>query len=238
LLRLNPDGSRDASFNPPNTLRGDLWRMAIQGDGKIVVVGNFIDMVGRPTTPLMRLNADGSVDTDFHPPEEWDASICGLALQHDGKILVSGDFSRGLARLYPDGRLDDGFTPNTGFNRTACFLGLQSTNKLIVGGQFDSVADVIRDGIARINLVEVGPPPTPFSPLILNPRHTGDDFIFSLPTLTGKTYQANFKTEISEEAWLSGSGMAVKGNGMVISVTNKMSGAPRIFYRLQVAEEE
>jgi hypothetical protein len=98
------------------------------------------------------------------------------------------------------------------------------------------VAGVIRHGIARINSVEVGPPPRPFSPIILNPRHTGGDFIFSLPTLTGKTYQAKFKTEISEEAWLSG--MAVKGNGMVISFTNKMSGAARIFYRLQVAEEE
>ena len=68
-----------------------------------------------------RLNADGSLDTSFDPGAN--SYVYALAVQADGKILVSGDFitlgGGGLGttvryyigRLNADGSLDMSFDP-------------------------------------------------------------------------------------------------------------------------------
>ena len=61
IARLNPDGSLDTAFAPTN-VPPDIRAVAIQADGKVVLG------IGYPssTTPsLMRLNEDGTTDTNF-----------------------------------------------------------------------------------------------------------------------------------------------------------------------------
>ncbi|HKU13140.1 MAG TPA: Calx-beta domain-containing protein [Steroidobacteraceae bacterium] len=94
--------------------------MAVQPDGKIVMVGGrFLDFV------LARFNADGTLDTSFGDAGKIATDIAGgfaqeraraVAIQPDGKIvaagetsLPSGDLVVALVRYNADGSLDTRF---------------------------------------------------------------------------------------------------------------------------------
>src|SRR5579863_4870384 len=70
--------------------------VTIQPDGKIVVCGGIPGSKGFPVPAVVRYNTDGSVDTAFgssgiaSTPSEEDISASAIALQSDGKIVVSG----------------------------------------------------------------------------------------------------------------------------------------------------
>src|SRR5688572_27211196 len=74
----------------------DVYALAVQPDGKILVGGNFTSIGGGGTGTvtrhrLARLDPDGSVDTSFNPGAN--GIVAALALQPDGKILVGGLFT-------------------------------------------------------------------------------------------------------------------------------------------------
>jgi hypothetical protein len=66
LYALNPDGTRDASFNTANHTIPDIRGVAQQADGKLIIVGNFNAFGGVPAAGYVRLNLDGTVDETFH----------------------------------------------------------------------------------------------------------------------------------------------------------------------------
>lgn len=149
VARLLDNGSLDASFNPngsfANSSSNDLRisRIISQPDGKVLIAGNFFLPNESVARSLARLNADGTLDTEFAPQSHG-----LLALQPDGKILA-GHWD--IRRLMPDGNLDPGFQPGTGANdqiRTAC---LQSDGKIIIIGDFISFNGIVRHYVARLN---------------------------------------------------------------------------------------
>ena len=93
IARLNPDGSLDASFKPSPALNGAVRSIALQADGKIIIGGSF-DRMGTATCPgIARLNADGSLDSEFDVGQGASGSVWCVALQPDGKILAAGRFT-------------------------------------------------------------------------------------------------------------------------------------------------
>ncbi len=95
IARLNPNGSVDSSFQPAGFTRNStspIRAIAVQSDGKIVMGGNFrIGAGGNPPRgPLVRLNADGSVDASFNSASTITSLTTARdhALQSDGKIVV------------------------------------------------------------------------------------------------------------------------------------------------------
>jgi uncharacterized delta-60 repeat protein len=123
---LNTDGSRDTSFTPtfaPSA--GNINSMAVQPDGKIIVVGSFMSVNGTAKNYIARLNADGSLDNTLtlNTVNYNQSSISDVYVYADGKILISGNFQRndsqtfassGLLRLNPDGGRDLSFNPPYG----------------------------------------------------------------------------------------------------------------------------
>jgi uncharacterized delta-60 repeat protein len=140
LARYNRDGSLDASFDGDGKLTTRFDRdsgatgVAVQADGKIVAVGSanqvhpgvIISVPGATVLDfaLARYNADGSLDTSFDGDGKTTADIDGpveycsassVAVQADGKIVVTGDYGNisnsGLAvlRFRADGSLDASF---------------------------------------------------------------------------------------------------------------------------------
>jgi uncharacterized delta-60 repeat protein len=126
LTRLNPDGTPDVTFAGGGVAASDFdvedypWDLAIQPDGKIVVVGLARDPGGRDDLAIARFNADGSADSSFSGDgkarldfgTDSDAGY-GVALQPDGKIVVAG--TRGgqalaVVRFASDGSLDPSFS--------------------------------------------------------------------------------------------------------------------------------
>jgi len=129
LLRLNADGSLDTGFGNDGIVVTDLSGIeeaedvAIQADGKIVVVGSTFDSVAQLTKiTVLRYNSDGSLDNSFDADGVATIAVDGdssdassVALQADGKIVIggsSGDFSQSFAvvvRYNTDGSLDTTF---------------------------------------------------------------------------------------------------------------------------------
>jgi uncharacterized delta-60 repeat protein len=105
VMRLNSDGSVDPTF-AISPYCNSVGSAGLQADGKILVSGGFTSFWGQPRNYLARLNADGTLDTNFTAGA--DTLALALAIQPDGKILVGGLFSSlaGASRLYV-GRLND-----------------------------------------------------------------------------------------------------------------------------------
>ena len=157
IVRLNTNGSLDTSFDSGTGFDSFLWSLTLQGDGKILVGGNFSNFNGTGRTRIARLNANGSLDTSFDPGTGFNSWTYSLALQGDGKILVVGQFTsfngtdrNGIVRLNTDGSLDTNFDPETGFNNVVWSLALQGDGKILVGGIFSSFNGTGRNGIARL----------------------------------------------------------------------------------------
>ncbi|MBA4062162.1 MAG: hypothetical protein C0501_00325 [Isosphaera sp.] len=116
LLRYNPDGSLDATFDGDGrvftTLPGASVLagedVALQADGRIVVVGGVLFPGGSRAT-VARYNPDGSLDATFTAaagqlapgvvqtdlvPNDNDGFL-GVAIQPDGKIVAAGQAGGG-----------------------------------------------------------------------------------------------------------------------------------------------
>ena len=62
---------------------GDVWSIAVQADGKILVGGDFTTIGGHARNRIARLNPDGSLDTAFDPIAN--ASVYTIVPQTDGR---------------------------------------------------------------------------------------------------------------------------------------------------------
>src|SRR6266568_3767450 len=68
ISRLNPDGTPDTSFKPEaGVFFQNVYALAVQADGKILVGGLFSTLGGQSRYGLGRLNADGTLDASFSP---------------------------------------------------------------------------------------------------------------------------------------------------------------------------
>lgn len=154
IARLNADGSIDPSFDPGTGFDDVVVSIALQSDGKILVVGNFTDFNGTARNRIARLNSDGTLDLSFAPVLTFNNSISSIVVQSDGKIIVAGYFygaQNYIARLNSDGTLDASFTSGTGFDNFVTSIGLQSDGKIIAVGNFQGFNGTLSRTIARLN---------------------------------------------------------------------------------------
>jgi uncharacterized delta-60 repeat protein len=93
IALFDASGAVDASFAPGAGFDGTVEALALQGDGKVVVGGQFTSYDGTSRPRIARLNADGSLDTAFAPGAGFDGTVEALALQGDGAITAGGSFS-------------------------------------------------------------------------------------------------------------------------------------------------
>jgi hypothetical protein len=86
-------------------------------------VGTFTTYKGVAANRIIRLNPDGSKDTDFDNSTGFNIAVNTLLLDSNGKLYVGGVFTtyKGVAansiiRLNPDGSKDTDFDNSTGFS--------------------------------------------------------------------------------------------------------------------------
>ncbi len=160
-------GEFDASFGTAGTSLVQLGlatngysqgaAVAVQPDGRIVVVGRATDSFGNAALTIARFNADGTRDSSFGiggavidqlAPSGHDSDGRAVAIQPDGKILAGGYTEDGsgnsrfaVVRLNPDGRPDPLFGLSGAFVDTfdkygsyAYSLALQPDGKIVVAG--------------------------------------------------------------------------------------------------------
>ncbi|HQW07143.1 MAG: hypothetical protein IPL64_00780 [Flavobacteriales bacterium] len=158
IVRLNPDGSLDASFNPAFEASSSVKCITLQSDGKIIIGGLFTYSSGPEWSNIARLNMDGSVDATFDPGTGANNDVEATALQADGKIIVGGDFTSingtacgHVARLNADGSLDASFNPGAGADGYVKAIALQADGKIIIGGDFNNYDGMGHNRIVRLN---------------------------------------------------------------------------------------
>jgi uncharacterized delta-60 repeat protein len=172
--QLDTAFSGDGRVATDVTARGDMGTtVAVQTDGKIVVAGGA-GWARNPRFVLIRYNTDGTLDTSFSGDgrvttqfTRHDDPVAGLALQADGKIVVSGGAGQdgpnsnfALARYNSDGTLDDAFggdgkvkTDFVGRHDFANAVAIQADGKVVAGGLagFSRTRGKARFGLARYN---------------------------------------------------------------------------------------
>lgn len=164
IMRLTADGALDPTFNPNGIgANGFIGAIALQPDGKIIIVGGFTTYNGAPALAQARLNANGTLDTSFAALAPTGLRQLGaLAVQPDGKILVgggaglSGNSASSLTRLNSDGTPDPSF--NTSFSKSVGptstdfvrSILVQADGKILVGGSFFNTPGQI-NGLIRFN---------------------------------------------------------------------------------------
>lgn len=142
LARFASDGTLDATFDPSlDTFGGsvnNVFAIAVQNDGKILVGGNFM-VAGSGRRYLVRLASDGTLDPAFNA--SMDSDVRAIAVQSDGKILAGGTFTSAggsartyLARFGSDGALDATFNPS--LDNGVYAIAMQTDGKLLIGGGF------------------------------------------------------------------------------------------------------
>ena len=143
VVRLNPNGSIDNSFNQTSGANNFVEELAVQNDGKILVGGNFQVYNGVDVGYLTRVNNDGSIDSTFSGFSGVNAQLQAIAIQPDNKILIGGGFTsvngisrNRIARLNSDGSLDLTFNIGTGFDNNVFEVTQQQDGKILVGGNF------------------------------------------------------------------------------------------------------
>lgn len=160
LVRLNPDGSLDLSFDPSLTFNAAVRAVLVQHDGRIVVGGSFTNINGIQRNYVARLNSDGTLDTTFLDTglTGMDNVVLALAQQVDGKILAAGDFRRfngvtrnRLTRINEDGAADPTINFGNGADSFIAALAVQPDRKIVIGGGFSTYDDQPRERIARIH---------------------------------------------------------------------------------------
>lgn len=164
IARLNADGSLDATFNAPlvGITNYGVLKIALQQDGKIIIIGDSSTVGTNYFNNLMRLNANGSIDTSFVIPVNY--RFENLVIQPDGKIIVAhntyNDFysnKNKLSRLNTDGSFDTTFTTavfGVGFGSDYTDLHkiyVQPDGKVLVSGFFYSCNSVTSKDIIRLN---------------------------------------------------------------------------------------
>lgn len=124
LIRLNPNGIVDATFNETGNFNFDHTPvgLSIQSDGKILV-GGYYGVSSNARVFVSRYHSNGNLDTTFGVSGMRNFSIPGatgltakdMQLQPDGRILIGGQCFIGgtslfMARLNINGTLDSSFS--------------------------------------------------------------------------------------------------------------------------------
>ena len=164
VIRVNSDGSADATFNPIRITQASssptsnaITGLKLQADGKIVVTGNFIQINNLNRGRIARFNTDGTIDPTFFSTVGANNDVYDVIIQSDGKIVIGGNFSSVngvnniyyLARLLPDSNLDTSFVGNP--NAPVYAVEKQADDKILIGGLFNAVGGIAHPYLARLN---------------------------------------------------------------------------------------
>ena len=158
IVRLNNDGTKDTSFITGTGFNFKVQSIVLQPDGKMIVGGDFNSYNGVTENRIVRLNSNGTKDASFSTGSGFNTTVHSIALQIDGKIIVSGFFTsyngvaeNYLVRLNGNGTKDATFSPGTSVNNQVLSIALQPNGKIILGGFFTSYNGITENYIIRLN---------------------------------------------------------------------------------------
>ena len=162
IARVLANGVLDPSFDSGVGTGGNVFALALQHNGQIVLGGRFAQYAGINRTFIARVFSNGSLDPGFNPvPDDW---VQSLAVEPDDRILVGGFFTvingvgrSRIARLNTTGSVDTTFDPGLGCLGSLTndapqvrSIALQLFGRVLAGGVFTSYDNSLRFNIVRL----------------------------------------------------------------------------------------
>ena len=162
IARVLANGVLDPSFDSGVGTGGNVFALALQHNGQIVLGGRFAQYAGINRTFIARVFSNGSLDPGFNPvPDDW---VQSLAVEPDDRILVGGFFTAingvgrsRIARLNTNGSVDTTFDPGLGCLGSLTndatqvrSIALQLFGRVLAGGIFTSYDNSLRFNIVRL----------------------------------------------------------------------------------------
>ncbi|GAA4317861.1 hypothetical protein [Flaviaesturariibacter amylovorans] len=201
IKRFSANGQVDNTFSPGSG--ANSWSyvhdIAVQADGKILIVGDFQQYGFTTVRGVARLNSNGSIDETF-VPNLVSGSFQDVEALPNGKTLLVGRFDKGtglisgVLQLNADGTLDAGFSQATFQAQPSPFpfgpppmanlttISVQADGKILVGGNFAGVSGSAYRGVARLNAD--GTPDASFNP---GTGISANGYVFGIAPNTGGT---------------------------------------------------
>jgi uncharacterized delta-60 repeat protein len=165
LTFADSPGSLDKTFNKTGMVKDSLPQLhetvkdvAVQSDGKIIVVGTT--RIGNGTDAfLARYTSDGKLDSSFNGKgymvKEYDFIdyLTAVKLQRNGKIVVAGNLydSEGAQARLIVCRYNSNGTLDTSFNGKGYTIFSDHTEDTAFGVEIDASGRIITAGYAMIN---------------------------------------------------------------------------------------
>lgn len=162
-FRLNIDASLDTTYHAPFFQGGGPYGMLLQTDGELLVWGSFSGVGGEPRINLARLMPDGSLDLTYNPIASCDGTgFARGALQSNGKLILSGDFTlvngyplNGMLRIDASGALDTSFDQSAGISGAYYpalnDMSIDAADRIVLSGRFDTLNGAAQRSIGRLN---------------------------------------------------------------------------------------
>lgn len=151
VIRLNPSGAIDTSFNCPihngAGNQGHISTIEALPNGQFLITGYFY--VGETLTHYARINSDGSIDATLTLSSQSSVRTA----QPDGKLIACGGRGTSLVayRLNADGSLDPTFQATWSDPGTFCnTVRILPDGKMLLAGNFASGGQPIKP-LVRIN---------------------------------------------------------------------------------------
>ncbi|QLC67036.1 delta-60 repeat domain-containing protein [Flavobacterium sp. LPB0248] len=160
LIRLNPDGSYDPTFNTTvGATTGIVYDITMQSDGKIIIVGSFSKYTNTTVNRVARLFSNGTLDSSFLTGSGSTLNITHVKIADDEKVILTGNFitfngisANRIVRLNSNGSFDFTFNCGDGFNDDVNAIALQSDGKIVLGGNFTSFNNTVANRLVRLNV--------------------------------------------------------------------------------------
>ncbi|HKQ39443.1 MAG TPA: Calx-beta domain-containing protein, partial [Verrucomicrobiae bacterium] len=157
LARLEQSGTVDTTFlNSDLGADNAVYALALQVDGRVVVVGDFARVNGVGRNRITRLMPDGSTDPSINFGAGANSFISALYLQPDRKIVIGGGFTtydeqprRHIARLYGGTIAGSG---GVEFSRAEYSVNENGSNALVTVRRRGGTAGIITADFRTTNL--------------------------------------------------------------------------------------
>ncbi len=183
IIKLNPNGTRDASFDTGSGFGGgSVIDIQFDSSGSLWVGGGFTTYKGVSTPYIAKILPDGTRDTTFvtSSANAPNTSVYTVAVDNADNVYIGGNFtqvgtvannSRYIAKLLKTGPIDSTFVvgpagSSNAFNGPVYALHYKSvSNSIVVGGAFGQWKGVNNVSLTELSAVGdviiTGPTATP-----------------------------------------------------------------------------
>ena len=157
IVYLDATGQLNTQFSSGVFNNVQMLRSFLQDDEKLLLFGSFTTYQNATHNHLIRLNADGTLDTTFDMGNGADDWVHAVGLQSDGRIVVCGKFNHFMGEIKDDmTRLSFCSSTNSTFLQSSCgsyYWAQNGTTYSTSGNYTDTIPNVAGcDSIITLDL--------------------------------------------------------------------------------------